>query len=491
MKLKKIAILTPNLYHGGAERVAGLLSMKLSSLYEVYVFIRDAAERNYEYGGELIDCGRDGADYYEYYVDYYKKILAIDCSISFMEPFNFVNIRTRQKNEKIIISERNVQSKFFPPMYYENFWAKKLYNYADAIVAVSEGVKEDLIYNFEVQPELITTIYNFINKRRVKELANKLYESDESIAFKEFVKDDPYFVNVGRLSLQKNQHKLLIQFAKVVQEKPNIKLVFIGSGELEDELNVLIKSLKMEDKVKIIARTPNPFIYMKNAVSFVLSSDFEGLPNVLLEAMTLGVPCISVDCMSGPRELMKETGNYQDKIELNQHLDRGILVPDLETDKEGSTSFLADAMKFMLENKDYRDKVSENEKLYMEQYDNEKLLDSWIQTIEDSRRTDIKKNWDISLKKVSVYGAGKVGKMVVRQLLEDGISVENIIVSDVENNPPMIDGVKVISLEEAGKNAENIDLVFGVTGPAKDEITRKIENVGFRSIHIPRIRPEE
>lgn len=490
MKVKKIAILTPNLYHGGAERVAGLLSVKLSSLYEVYIFIRDISEKNYEYGGELIDCGRDGADFYEYYVDYYKKILAVDCSISFMEPFNFVNIRTRQENEKIIISERNVQSKFMPPMYYENFWAKELYNYADAIVAVSEGVKEDLIYNFAVWPELITTIYNFINKQKVQDLASKLLGDNEKIEFEEFVREDPYFVNVGRLSLQKNQHKLIVQFAKVVQENPNVKLVLIGSGELDDELNLLIKSLKLEENVRIIARTANPFVYIKNAVSFVLSSDFEGLPNVLLEAMTLGVPCISVDCMSGPRELMKETSNYQDKIISNECLERGILVPDVQTDKEGSTSFLAEAMKFMLENKDYRDEVSENEKIYMEQYDNEKILDRWIQIIEDDRRTDTGKDWDIKLKKVSVYGAGKVGKMVVRQLLEDDILVENIIVSDTKNNPPIIEGIRVISLEEASKNAKNIDLVFGVTGPAKDEITKKVENVGFRSIHIPRVRPE-
>lgn len=490
MGIKKIAILTPNLYHGGAERVAGLLSVKLSGLYEVYIFIRDASERNYDYGGELIDCGRDGADCYEYYVDYYKKVLAIDCSISFMEPFNFVNIRTRQKNEKIIISERSVQSKFNPPMYYENFWVKELYNYADAVVAVSNGAKEDLIYNFGVHPELITTIYNFINKQRVKELANELCENDETISFKNFVGEAPYFVNVGRLSPEKNHHKLLVQFASVVKKKSNVKLVLIGSGELQDKLNELIKDLKIGDSVRIIARTSNPFVYMKNAVSFVMSSDFEGLPNVLLEAMTLGVPCISVDCISGPRELMKDASSYRNEIKLNQHLDRGILVPNVETDKEGSTFFLAEAMKFMLENKDYRDKVSENEKIYMEQYDNEEILNRWIQIIEDDRRTDTGKDWDIKLKKVSVYGAGKVGKMVVRQLLEDDILVENIIVSDTKNNPPIIEGIRVISLEEASKDAKNTDLVFGVTGPAKDEITKEIENVGFRSIHIPRVRPE-
>ena len=117
-------------------------------------------------------------------------------------------------------------------------------------------------------------------------------------------------VAAGRLSEQKNMPLLIRSFARFSPNHPEFKLRIFGEGELREELTALAESLKVADKVELPGRSTALLEKMNSAAMFVLSSDYEGMPNVLLEAMCMGMPSISTDCPSGgPKELIKDGVN--------------------------------------------------------------------------------------------------------------------------------------------------------------------------------------
>lgn len=112
-------------------------------------------------------------------------------------------------------------------------------------------------------------------------------------------------VAAGRLSQQKNMPLLIKSFARFSGNHPDYVLRIFGEGELRQELTELAQSLNLADKVQLPGRSTALLEKMNSAAMFVLSSDYEGMPNVLLEAMCMGMPCISTDCPSGgPKELI-------------------------------------------------------------------------------------------------------------------------------------------------------------------------------------------
>ena len=139
-------------------------------------------------------------------------------------------------------------------------------------------------------------------------------------------------VAVGRLEPQKN-HKLLIEaFSDLCAKRPEFQLEIYGNGSLKDMLNSEILKRKMEDKILLCGNHPDVLARIRNAYAFVLPSNFEGMPNALIEAMCLGLPCISTDCpCGGPSALIQNHNN-------------GILIPC--NDKNA----LVDALLFLIEN---------------------------------------------------------------------------------------------------------------------------------------------
>jgi glycosyltransferase involved in cell wall biosynthesis len=117
-------------------------------------------------------------------------------------------------------------------------------------------------------------------------------------------------VAAGRLSEQKNMPLLIRAFARFSPNHPEFKLRIFGEGELREELTALARELQIADKVELPGRSTALLEKMNSAAMFVLSSDYEGMPNVLLEAMCMGMPSISTDCPSGgPKELIEDGVN--------------------------------------------------------------------------------------------------------------------------------------------------------------------------------------
>ena len=116
------------------------------------------------------------------------------------------------------------------------------------------------------------------------------------------------FVSVGRLSPEKNHARLIRAFAQVHEEQPNVRLVILGGGKLEAELQQLVVNLGMESSVTLAGQVDNPFAIMADSDCFVLSSDYEGQPMVILEARTLGLPVITTAFSSVGDSVPPEAG---------------------------------------------------------------------------------------------------------------------------------------------------------------------------------------
>jgi glycosyltransferase involved in cell wall biosynthesis len=175
---------------------------------------------------------------------------------------------------------------------------RQIYPWADAIVAVSDGVADDLSRTTELPRERVTTIYNPVVTRRLPEQAQR------PLAHPWFVADGPPVVlAAGRLEAQKDFPTLLKAFARVRSSR-DARLVILGEGKDRAALQAFARTLRVADDVDLPGFVDNPFAYMARAAVFVLSSTHEGLPGVLIQAMACGCPVVSTDCPSGPREIL-------------------------------------------------------------------------------------------------------------------------------------------------------------------------------------------
>ena len=178
-----------------------------------------------------------------------------------------------------------------------------LYPKADEIIAVSKGVAEDLARITGLNSQRITVIANPVITPRVKRLAKS--EADHPWLRK---KDLPVILGVGRLTRQKDFPTLIKAFARLHVQR-RCRLIILGEGKDKQKLTNLAEELNVADDLDFPGFVDNPYAYMNSSDLFVLSSIWEGSPNVLTEAMGLGVPVVATDCPSGPAEILQE-GHY-------------------------------------------------------------------------------------------------------------------------------------------------------------------------------------
>ena len=177
---------------------------------------------------------------------------------------------------------------------------KRLYPRADGLVAVSKGVADDLAMVSGISRDRIQVIYNPIINERMLAAANApldhpWFESEEP----------PVVLAAGRLTGQKDFQTLIRAFAKVRRNRPS-RLLILGEWEDRSELETLVREFGLVLDVSMLGYVENPYAYMSRCATFVLSSRWEGLPTVLIEALACGARLVSTDCPSGPREILKD-----------------------------------------------------------------------------------------------------------------------------------------------------------------------------------------
>ena len=227
---------------------------------------------------------------------------------------NYVNIvalwawRLAGVSTRIVVSEHNTLSlsvqhtstrrgQLIPQL------IKLFYPWANGIVAVSKGVADDLVRTTGLHREHIQVIYNPVV---TPELQAKAQAPLDHPWFKPG--QAPVLLAVGRLHPQKDFPTLIQAFARVRRARP-VKLLILGEGEERPKLESLVRQLDLEQDVSLPGFVENPYAYMAQAALFVLSSRWEGLPTVLIEALSCGTPVIATDCPSGPREILAN-GQY-------------------------------------------------------------------------------------------------------------------------------------------------------------------------------------
>ena len=177
--------------------------------------------------------------------------------------------------------------------------ARRVYRWADKVVAVSKGVAEDVEKLFLVPRDEIDVIYNPVISNDIDKKANETVDHP-------WLNQDrlPVILGVGRLIMQKDFSTLIKSFYEIKKEIAEAKLIILGEGEERLNLEREINELELNDDVDLPGYVDNPYSYMKRASVFVLSSAWEGFGNVLVEAMAVGTTVVSTDCPSGPSEIL-------------------------------------------------------------------------------------------------------------------------------------------------------------------------------------------
>jgi glycosyltransferase involved in cell wall biosynthesis len=180
---------------------------------------------------------------------------------------------------------------------------RHLYPWADGIVAVSQGVADDIAEVTKISVDRMQVIYNPSVTPQISEKAK------EPLDHPWFAPGEPpVILGVGKLQKQKGFPTLIRAFDKVRQAR-SARLMILGWGPDRPELEALVQALGLEADVAMPDHIKNPYPYMARSAVFVLSSAWEGLPNVLIEALAVGVPVVSTDCRSGPSEILAQ-GKY-------------------------------------------------------------------------------------------------------------------------------------------------------------------------------------
>ncbi|XWK88417.1 MAG: glycosyltransferase [Phormidium sp.] len=230
--------------------------------------------------------------------------------LSAMEDINVVALLCRRLagvSTRVVVSVHNtlsVESKTSTQIKKRlaPYLARLFYPLADQVVAVSQGSAVDLI-NLGLSKESVKVIYNPVVTPEL------LKKAAEPLTHPWFLPGEPpVILAVGRLDKQKDFPTLIRAFAQVKQQRP-ARLIILGEGQDRVSLEALVQELGLEKEVALPGFVDNPFAYMKRSALFVLSSLYEGLPTVLIEAIAVGTPVVSTDCKSGPAEIL-ENGRY-------------------------------------------------------------------------------------------------------------------------------------------------------------------------------------
>lgn len=178
--------------------------------------------------------------------------------------------------------------------------ARWLYPRANGAIAVSEGVRRDFLHHFSMPPERVVTIYNptippDFQQRAAADIEHPWLRGTGI----------PVIMGVGRLTDQKGFDVLLDAFARL-RESREARLVILGEGPARGELEARADALGIADEVDLVGSVPDVLPWVARASLYVLSSRYEGLPNVLIEALAAGAPVVATDCPSGPREILED-----------------------------------------------------------------------------------------------------------------------------------------------------------------------------------------
>jgi len=188
---------------------------------------------------------------------------------------------------------------------------KKQYKKYDKILAICDTMRDEFVEILGMEKNKVELVYNPIDLEAIRKKAETIYKKYEN-----YLKQD-YFLQVSRLTEQKQPEHLVDIYYKLKQQGIKEKLYFIGNGEKIELIKQKIREYNLENDVVLLGQIENPYPFFKNAKLFVHTAKYEGLPTVLLESLTLGTPVVSYDCPTGPKDILGQNSEYGKLIPLN------------------------------------------------------------------------------------------------------------------------------------------------------------------------------
>lgn len=354
--MKNILFYINTLENGGAERaICNTASYFAEHDWKVILLTSYRVEKEYTYSDKIqrviIEQTRTNDSAVRSNLNRIKAIrkickdYKIDIAVSFMREPNFrLVLATWGIKTKAVISVRNDPNREYSGTV-GRVVGKILLPCADGAVFQTEDAKRWFPQKLQKKAKVI---YNVV--------ASKFFETTYC--------GEHDIITVGRISPQKNHTMLIKAFEKVHEKFPEERLVICGRTQTEMGIEELIKNLKLEDSVILLGQRDNVPEILSKAKLFVLSSDYEGMPNALMEAMAVGVPSVSTDCpCGGPKEL------FGKKLET-------LLTP------VGNIDALADKMISLLENDKERENIGKELKQRAQLFRVDDVGQKWIDYIE-------------------------------------------------------------------------------------------------------------
>lgn len=274
-----------------------------------------------------------------------------DILISFMKHANIAALLSHRVSSfdfPIIVSERNhlstsLEQKNSINRVIMKLMINQLYDHADQIVSLSEGVAEDLRQTTKISSDKITVIYNPVVSSKLKERSKQSVDHPWLNDM-----DTDVILGAGRLVDQKDFTTLISAFSLVADQHDNTRLIILGEGERRQELKEQIKQLGIEDIVQLPGQVTNPYPFMRSASVFVLSSAWEGFGNALVESMACGCPVVATDCQSGPREITND-GEYGSLVPVGDYEKMALEICNSLDEPLQETKFMQRAADFSVE----------------------------------------------------------------------------------------------------------------------------------------------
>jgi len=307
---QRVAIFVPSMHDGGAERTMLNLSQGVAARgYLVDLVLARTEGPHLKHVPDSVRVVDLKASRVLASLPALARYLRVARPLAMLSVMNHANIvalwarRLSAASTRVVVSERNTLS--VSARHAQNRRArlmprliKRFYPWADQIVTVSHGVADDLAQVMGVPRERIHVIYNPVVTSELRRKAQAPLEHPW------FAPGQPPIVlGVGRLQAQKDFPTLIQAFAQVHRAR-RARLLILGEGAERPALETLVRRLGLEHDVGLPGFVENPYAYMSRSALFVLSSKWEGLPGVLIEALYCGVPVIATDCPSGPREIL-------------------------------------------------------------------------------------------------------------------------------------------------------------------------------------------
>lgn len=350
---KKILFVIHRLGYGGAEKILTFIANGLEERgYEIIVYTYEDIIQHYKLNENIQHIAEKKVSRtrrirrFVQIIQIRKIINRIqpDIVISFLNNPNLLCIfATLFSKTPVIISERGDP---FQGSGLFDMFRKFMYRFADGAVFQTDSAREYFADTLARKSYVIpnpVTIYN-----ELKPVSKR----NNEIAF------------VGRFELrQKRQDLMLFAFSKVVDAHPEMQLVFYGDGPDEQKVRNITKQLRLTEKVRFAGLVNNIHIRIINARAFVLTSDYEGVPNALMEAMAAGLPVVATDCNPGGARM------------LINHQENGLLVP------KGDVEAIAEAIIFLIENEETANRYGLKATEISERFAPDKIVDEWEQYI--------------------------------------------------------------------------------------------------------------